>query len=113
MKLYNQTIITMLDIMAFAGTIIGGIYERKYLMYICGFICFFFSSCLCLDNIQRVKDKLGITNENKKETNQYGYIGIFIFIIGCCLSVLFCKLNIHFDFLILLGILLGVLMRRI
>ncbi len=109
MKLYNQTINIALEIMGFVGMIIGEIYEKRYLMYICGFMCFFFSTCLCIDNVRRIKNKLGIINfrKTKKETNQYVYIEIIIFMVGCCLSVLLCKLNIYFDFLILLGALLG------
>lgn len=109
MKWNNQIINIVLGIMGFAGMIIGDICERRYLMYICGFMCFFFSNYLYADYVQRVKSELGIIKlmKTKKETNQFGYIEIFIFMVGCCLSVLLCKLNIHFCFLILLGVLLG------
>lgn len=113
--MYNQIINIALGITGFVGIIIGDICEMRYLMYICGFMCFFFSTCLYVDYVQRVKKELGIINfmKTKKETNQYGYIGIFIFVVGCCLSVLLCKLNIHFGFLILLGVLSGIIMRFI
>lgn len=115
MKLYNQTINIVLGIMGFVGMIIGDLCERKCLMYICGFMCFFFFTCFSVDSVQRIKNKLGMIKimKTKKETNKYGYFGIFIFMAGCCLSVLLCKMNIHFNFLILFGILLGVIMRLI
>lgn len=113
--MYNQIINIALGIMGFAGIIIGDISEMRYLMYICGYMCFFFSTCLYVDYVQRVKKELGIIKfmKIKKGTNQYRYFVIFIFMVGCCLSVLLCKLNIHFVFLILLGVLSGIIMRRI
>ena len=113
MRFYNQTINIVLGIMGFVGMIIGDICERRYLMYICGFMCSFFSTCLSVDYVQRVKNKLGIIRfiKTKKETNQYGHFGIFM--VGCCLGVLLCKMNIHFNFMILLGVFLGMIIRFI
>ncbi len=115
MKLHKGTINFALEIMGFVGMIIGDIYERRYLMYICGFMCFFFSTRLYVDYNHRVKNELGIikSTKTKKETSQYGYIETIIFMIGCCLSVLLCKLNIHFGFLILLEVLLEIIMQLI
>ena len=78
-------------------------------------LCVFFSACLYVDYVQRVKNELGIIKvvKPKKETNQYRYIGIYIFMAGCGLSALLCKLNINFGFLILIGALLGIMMQRI
>ena len=113
MKSYNHNINIVFEIMGFVGMIIGYICEKRYLIYISGFISFFFSTCLYLDYVQRVQSELGIFKLIKieKETNQYGYKWIVIFIVGCCLSALFCKLNVNFVFLILLGVLLGIIMR--
>ena len=115
MKWCKRTINIALEIMGFVGMIIGDLCERRYLMYICGFMCFFFSACLYVDYVQRVKNELGIIKvvKPKKETNQYRYIGIHIFMAGCGFSALLCKLNINFGFLILIGALLGIMMQRI